>query len=309
MAGKLEFRMAPPQKVYAAYKEIRESSLIANKTVTETNIVEFQQSLNNAQPSNENDYKSRSLIQYLYRKNPSNFYQFLVKSKLIHLILWTESKCIIRHFGLNGVVYVKWNHDNNEYECVVHKYLNANIAEDTDEHPSVRKTFKELNPDFSNYNTSYQERTNHPREYSNNRGRGDRYQRSSRGNIHDYNNDNRYSNNRGRGGRYQQRSRNNSYQNKHQEHTKNQFPKNNEDNFPALSEQDHSHNTEITEINKPDIQTNIEPSKSDLVHDKPIDTDKPDKPDKPDKSIDTDKPDKSISQLSYSKILQTECNK
>jgi hypothetical protein len=111
-----------PQYIFSSYKDINNSDLIANKELTADNINKFQQYLNNAQAKTTVDEQSKSLIQYLYRRNPNNFCQFLIKSKLNHLILWTEAKCIVRYFGLMGIVYIKWNID--KYDCSLHKQVN-----------------------------------------------------------------------------------------------------------------------------------------------------------------------------------------
>lgn len=175
MASKNTFRMAPPQQVYDAYKSIRDSDLILNKTIDEKNIADFQTSLNASQPTNETEAQTRSLIQYLYRKNPTNFCRFLVRSRLSHLILWTEAKCIVRHFNLRGIVYVKWN--DSEYECSAHR----NINEDGNSSQTpVQRTYKSNDNDtIDNIRRSsrYQrddERSRHVegRERSGGRGRG-----------------------------------------------------------------------------------------------------------------------------------------
>jgi hypothetical protein len=129
------FMSSPPQYVYDNYKAIRDSDLLLKKTVNHNNIVKFEEQLNLAQPKTEDDQKNRSLIQYLYRKNPTNFCRFLVRSRLSHLILWTEAKCIVRYFGLRGVVYVKW--DDNEYKCNLHKNINSNLDDSTNENGDI----------------------------------------------------------------------------------------------------------------------------------------------------------------------------
>lgn len=200
MANRNEFRMSPPQQVYDAYKEIRNSELILNKTLGEKNIAEFQASLNKSQPSNDEEAKSRSLIQYLYRKNPTNFCRFLVRSRLSHLILWTEAKCIVRHFGLRGIVYVKWNDHDHKYECSVHR--NSNNTYNGDEHPSAQRTYQSVGQDFGDELDHRERRVRYNRD-------GDRYNRRPRG----------YDRNRS------------------EQHEKPVFPSNTEDNFPTLQVQ------------------------------------------------------------------------
>jgi len=119
MTARNSFMTALPNVLYNNHKAINESDLIFKKTVTEDTIKEFEQLLNEAQPITGDDKKNRSLIQFMYRKNPTNFYRFLTRSRLSHIVLWTEAKCIVSHFGLNGLVYIKW--DNTEYKCSVHR--------------------------------------------------------------------------------------------------------------------------------------------------------------------------------------------
>jgi hypothetical protein len=138
MTSRSTFKLAPPQQVYDAYKAIKNSDLILNKSLSDENIEELQKHLNASQPKTDEEAMSRSLIQYLYRKNPTNFCRFLIRSRLSHLILWTEAKCIVLHFGLRGVVYVKWN--DQEYECSLHRNVNNNTQDDI-EHPSIQRIY------------------------------------------------------------------------------------------------------------------------------------------------------------------------
>ena len=219
MTSRNDFRMAPPQQVYDSYKEIRDSELIRNKVLSDKNIEEFQHSLNNSQPISEEESKTRSLIQYLYRKNPTNFCRFLVRSKLNHLILWTEAKCIMRHFGLRGIVCVKWN--DNLYECSLHRHADSNLQEPVLEHPSAQRTYKSVEENY-NYDNRY---------YSDNRGDrpdNNRYQRNEmRGNYRDR---------RPQRGNYRDRrpQRNNYRGGGNSQSYSNDLPTNTVDNFPTL---------------------------------------------------------------------------
>ena len=108
-----------PQYLYENHKIIREKRIFALEDITPDIIAGFEELLNASQPTNEDDLKSRTMIQYLHRKNPSNFCTFLRKSRLSHFILWTDAKSIIRHFNLTGLIYVKW--ENNCYKCSTHR--------------------------------------------------------------------------------------------------------------------------------------------------------------------------------------------
>lgn len=158
MATRDSFGLAPPQYVFDTYKSIRNSNLISNKSLYDGSIEEFRDLLNKAQPRSEEDVQIRSLIQYLYRRNPNNFCRYLIKSRLSHLILWTESKCIVRHFGLRGIVYVKW--DNNSYECSLHRHVKTDADEET-----TKQMLSSIGCD------EFEDRRNQPRQYGDVGGR------------------------------------------------------------------------------------------------------------------------------------------
>ena len=178
MPSRSTFRLAPPQRVYDSYKAIKSSDLILNKTLDEKNIKELQTHLNSSQPQSDDENMFRSFIQYLYRKNPTNFCRFLVRSRLSHLILWTEAKCIVQHFGLRGVIYVKWN--DQEYECSLHRNVNRNTQGDM-EHPSVQRTYDNVGQEYDGGHdgrSNYHERGGDDIEGG---GRTERYDNRSRG--------------------------------------------------------------------------------------------------------------------------------
>ena len=136
-------RFDTPGYLVSSYNNIRNSKLITEKKLTEESVAEFQKYLNEAQPENATECNQRSLVQFLYRKNPMSFCKFLVKSRVNHLILWTESKYIARHFGLQGVVYIKWN--ENKYECSMHNNCNNNTQGDVEDSNSFKSFYNQYN--------------------------------------------------------------------------------------------------------------------------------------------------------------------
>ena len=232
MTSRSTFRLAPPQQVYDSYKAIRNSDLVLSKTLDEKNIEELQTHLNSSQPQSDEENMTRSLIQYLYRKNPTNFCRFLVRSRLSHLILWTEAKCIVQHFGLRGVVYVKWNdHDHDhEYECSLHRNVNHNTQGDM-EHPSVQRTYDNVGRDYDSGRgggrgggrSNYHGRGGGDIEGG---GRTERYDNRSRGDG------------RGRGGRggrsnYTSRRTNHTYEGRSESNAR-QYNQESDVDFPTL---------------------------------------------------------------------------
>ena len=181
MTSQTSFRLEPPTQVYDSYKAILNSDLITKKYLDTEKIIEIQTYLNQAQPSNADENMTRSIILFLYRKNPNNFIRFLVRSNLSHLILWTEAKCIVQHFGLNGVLYVKWN--GQQYECHLHHNANddTNTQNNTDSDPRVRVS---SNWGDSNQSNEYTDRVYNFR--GNGRGQNGNYKGKGRGQNGNY---------------------------------------------------------------------------------------------------------------------------
>jgi len=107
-----------PSRLRQNYDAIRNTDTIVNKNLNVSDIEKIQQLINDAQPQNEIEETMRTTVQYLYRRDPNNFYQFLVKNHLFHLVLWTEAKRMSRHFRLNKFIHIHWN--GNSYDCSQH---------------------------------------------------------------------------------------------------------------------------------------------------------------------------------------------
>lgn len=240
MTSRSTFRLAPPQQVYDSYKAIRSSDLILSKNLDEKNIEELQTHLNSSQPQSDEENMTRSLIQYLYRKNPTNFCRFLVRSRLSHLILWTEAKCIVQHFGLRGVVYVKWN--DQEYECSLHRNVNHNTQGDM-EHPSVQRTYDNVGRDYDGGRSNYHGRGGGRSNYHG-RGGGDiegggrteRYDNRSRGGGRGRGGRSNYNGDRDRGGgdrNYTSRRTNHTYE-RRSESNAHQYNQEYDVDFPTI---------------------------------------------------------------------------
>lgn len=261
MASRSTFRLAPPQQVYDSYKAIRNSDLILSKSLDEKNIEELQNHLNSSQPQSDEENMTRSLIQYLYRKNPTNFCRFLVRSRLSHLILWTEAKCIVQHFGLRGVVYVKWN--DHEYECSLHRNVNHNTQGDM-EHPSVQRTYDNVGRGGGRSN--YHGRGGGDIEGG---GRTDRYDNRSRGDGRGRGGRSNYNSDRDCGGdrNYTSRRTNHIYKGRSESNAR-QYNQESDVDFPTLP----VHTRQITPNTSPRKSVHVSDDDSDDSNDSDVDT-------------------------------------
>lgn len=152
--GRTPVKHGPPQHLYDGFNTITSCPLLSENILTEETIREFEYLLNQAQPKNANEESVRSVIQYMYWKNPINFCRFLLRSKLSHLILWTDAKCIIRHFQLRGLVYVKWNEETNSYNCALYRNRRRTDTGYT-EHSSMQRVCNQVGNNDSGNRTQY----------------------------------------------------------------------------------------------------------------------------------------------------------
>jgi hypothetical protein len=165
------------------YQQINETDLLSKMVLTDSSIEQFQNLLNQAISTESDDVHMRSAIQFLYRKNPSNFYRFLSRSKLEHLVLCTEAKCIVRHFGLRGLVYIKW--DETGYKCSTHKAILDQVGEgQTLTEVATQVYEKQKHHEYvSGFHQTYSAvdatRTQRPASNYSRRGRGNNTQRTS----------------------------------------------------------------------------------------------------------------------------------
>lgn len=165
------------ERVIESYEKIKNSDLILNKVLSEENIIEFQNNLNYAQPENDDELKIQELFQYMYKANPINFIRFLLRSRLHHLILWTEYKCIIKYFGIYGIVYIKW--DDNQYKCQMHKNADKNIDVNDIENQLDKKTYYTIYKKNMRYH-GYESSNYKAYRYSNRNNGYKRYDNSSK---------------------------------------------------------------------------------------------------------------------------------
>jgi len=126
--------MALHKRLYDCYKLVTKSRLVSGD-VSEDTIAEFQTLLNNAQPVDDvEELARRSLVKSMYYSNQEGFMRYISSSanRVSALILWTESKRIVRFFNLQGKVHLSWNDETNQY--VAQKHLKQS------ERPTTSKT-------------------------------------------------------------------------------------------------------------------------------------------------------------------------
>ena len=145
----MSFRQLIPRRLQFNYDKIMKSNLVSTKIPDETNLGVLQSILNESKSNSDEENSIQRTIQFLYRQNASSFYKFLTKNKMSHVILWTESKCIVRHLGLQGIVYIRWNNEEKKYEVLPHKSIANRPVQNHEEkqtsHTSIDRIVSEVN--------------------------------------------------------------------------------------------------------------------------------------------------------------------
>jgi hypothetical protein len=109
-------------RLYNCYKKIVSCSLVKVKEINNETLEEFEKLLNSTIPENADETSKQSFCRYMYYSNPIGFVKYISyhKNRVSSLVLWTESKNIVRHFGLQRLVHITWNKEDVKY--VVSKY-------------------------------------------------------------------------------------------------------------------------------------------------------------------------------------------
>lgn len=115
-----------PQNLFENYKAIQRCSLVKNKSDSEENLKEFETYLNDAQPIDEYSYNLELFTKNLFRGNQENFINTIKGKNSECLILWTESRSIVKLLQLNRCIFIHYNSDTRKYTVTRHRYNNNN---------------------------------------------------------------------------------------------------------------------------------------------------------------------------------------
>jgi len=116
--------MALPKQLYDTYKEVCQCPLVMGAEATTENLLTFQTLINTAQPASDNveGQAQRALTKAMYYSNPIGFMHYIstTRNRVAALVLWTESKRIVRFLNLQGRVHLSWNAEKQQYIAMPH---------------------------------------------------------------------------------------------------------------------------------------------------------------------------------------------
>lgn len=112
--------MSLPQSLYEAYKRIKACDYVMGTRQNEAARLEFQELLNSVQPNSETSDLERGaykMARNMYHSNKPAWLSYICRgsNNVQALILWTESKHIVRFFHLSNIAYIHWNHEGQRY--------------------------------------------------------------------------------------------------------------------------------------------------------------------------------------------------
>jgi hypothetical protein len=112
------------KRFYDIYCKISQCPIVVNNNITIESLKEFQDLINESQPeiNNIEENAFRSLTKSIYFMNPIGFIKYISvsRNRVGYLVMWTESKHIIRYFGLQGRVHLSWNKETQKYIASKH---------------------------------------------------------------------------------------------------------------------------------------------------------------------------------------------
>lgn len=111
-----------PKRLQNAYFQLHKSRLISKGHIDNDAIVHFEKILNSSLPSNDYENHIYYFVKDLYYDNPSKFINYINKSNLQPLLLYTNNKNIIAHFNLQYKIYIIWDPNQKKYKVDSYKH-------------------------------------------------------------------------------------------------------------------------------------------------------------------------------------------
>lgn len=109
-----------PRRVSNAYFQLKKSRLITKQAFDEDAIKHFANLLNSALPVTEYEKIIFHHQKELFHDDKKKYLKYINSPELQCLILLTDNKNIIQHFGLSYKLYINW--DNTAKKYIVQKY-------------------------------------------------------------------------------------------------------------------------------------------------------------------------------------------
>jgi hypothetical protein len=135
--------MSLPKRLYESYRNLCNSQLVVTLVNSVENMGEFELLLNNVFPINEVEYTNSNLTKLMYYSNPAGFMRYISDplNKVGALVLYTESKQIVKHFRLNGCVHISWDKTTKLYKVSAYEKRERKVRPPTEKKYGTYKQF------------------------------------------------------------------------------------------------------------------------------------------------------------------------
>lgn len=93
-------------RLRSCYKYLARSRVVNRRETDEEALEYFQRFCNDTIPKNAHEAEIRDTLRNMYYTNKTSFIQCINKDP--HLVLLTEARAIVVHFGIHDLIYIQW---------------------------------------------------------------------------------------------------------------------------------------------------------------------------------------------------------
>ena len=98
------------------YNSMKNSGLVSGTgKITQPMLDEFVNLLNDAQPTDDMERGSKKIVLSMFFKSKRSFGEFVRKSGMHELVLYTPGFNIVGHFGLERLVKLQWDDETSRF--------------------------------------------------------------------------------------------------------------------------------------------------------------------------------------------------
>lgn len=114
-----------PKQLFRGFELLKKSRLVKSHHTDGDSIQHFQQILNNAQPTSDEQRIMYNIVHGMYLENKNKFINFIKGTKMECLSLWCDARSIVRVFNLRQSVYIKKNESGGLYNVSIYRTRQA----------------------------------------------------------------------------------------------------------------------------------------------------------------------------------------
>jgi len=126
-------------KIQKNYNKIVELDILNN--ITDESLKQFEKYLNYCLPRTQDENSIYYFIKQLFFKDKEKFYTYIQDINNTSLVLITDNKTMMEHFGLTNKIFIGWNNTHKTY--YVSRYI-IKVEEPLLQRPDTSKSTESL---------------------------------------------------------------------------------------------------------------------------------------------------------------------